>query len=124
MALAFAAGVAVTLVATFTPWTSSVMSKESPDGRHSARLDRVDGFDVMFEVVVDGRRVYRSFDFAPGPFDFRENIYWTADSRIVVLEVAGRRLYGYDVVDRRELTEPQLAEIQLTPFEDLGYEGD
>jgi hypothetical protein len=123
-AVAFGAGVAVTLAVTHFGFTSTVMSKESPDDRHSARLDRVDGIDVMFDVVVDGTRVYRTHDFAPGPFDFREHIYWTADSQSVILEVAGNRLYGYDVTKRRALTDTELANVALTDFRDLGFEGD
>ncbi len=85
-----AAIVLVLLVAAFYfSIVSTVMTKVSPNGQHSAKLVRIDGIDVIFRVFVDGRRVYSSPDFAPARADFREQIVWSADDNIVVLEVGG-----------------------------------
>jgi hypothetical protein len=103
---------------------STVMKKASPDGNHTAKLVRIDGIDVIFRVVVDGRRVYSSPDFAPASADFREQIVWSTDNNIVVLEVGDERIFGYDAIGRRELSEAELLNVQFTPFTELGFEGE
>lgn len=105
-------------------FVSTVMKKTSPDGRHFAKLVRIDGIDVIFRVVVDGRQVYSSPDFAPTSADCREQIAWTANNSVVVLEVGGERIFGYDAVERRELSNAELLDVQFTPFTELGFEGE
>jgi hypothetical protein len=102
---------------------STVMTKRSPDGQHTAKLSRVQGIDVIFRVSVDGNRVYGSPDFAPVCADFREQLIWDTNSQMVVLEVAGRRIFGYHVGEKRPLTDSELPKIHLTPFEELHFEG-
>jgi hypothetical protein len=94
----------------FVSLSSTVMTKRSPDGRHTATLTRIQGIDVNFRVKVDGKLVYDSADFAPESADFREQINWDADSRVVVLEVADR-------------SDSELRAVEFTPFEKLGFEG-
>ncbi|MEX2308218.1 MAG: hypothetical protein WD738_11525 [Pirellulales bacterium] len=103
---------------------STVMKKASPDGQHTAKLVRIDGIDVIFRVVVDGRRVYSSPDFAPVGADFREQLVWSANDNIVVLEVGDERIFGYDAVEQRELSDSELFNVQFTPFAELGFEGE
>lgn len=102
---------------------STVMTKRSPDRQHTAKLTRVQGVDVNFKVTVDGKRVFGSPDFAPVHADFREQLIWDTNSAAVVLEVAGRRIFGYHVGEKRPLTDSELHEIRLTPFEELHFEG-
>jgi len=102
---------------------SIVMTKRSPDRHHTAKLSRVDGIDVNFRITVDGTRVYSSPDFRPVSADFREQLIWDTDSQAVVLEVAGRRIFGYHVGDKRPLTNSELLNFHLTPFEELRFEG-
>lgn len=102
---------------------STVMTKRSPDGKHSATLTRIDGIDRMFEVAVDGRKVYTSDDFAPGPKDCREQIVWSTDADKVVLLVAGQRLFGYSVSERRSLSDSELLQVQFPSLKELGFEG-
>lgn len=102
---------------------STVMTKRSPDRQHTAKLSRVQGIDVNFRVTVDGTRVYGSPDFAPVRADFREELIWDTNSQAVVLEVAGRRIFGYQVREKRPLTDEELLKIYLTPFEELRFEG-
>lgn len=103
--------------------TSTVMTKRSPDGQHTAKLIRKQGIDVNFIVSVDDSRVYGSPDFAPVRVDFREQLIWDANSQVVVLEVAGRRIFGHHVGEKRSMTDSELAMIRLTPFEELRFEG-
>ncbi len=102
---------------------STVITKHSPDRQHTAKLSRVQGIDVNFRVIVDGRRVYNSPDFAPVHADFREQVIWDTDGQSVFLEVAGRRIFGYHVGEKRPLTDQELSRIHLTPFEELRFEG-
>jgi hypothetical protein len=102
---------------------STVITKRSPDRQHTAKLSRVQGIDVNFRVTVDGTRVYGSPDFAPVPADFREQLIWETNSQAVVLEIAGRRIFGYHVGEKRPLTDAELTKIHLTPFEELRFEG-
>jgi len=102
---------------------STVMTRRSPDGQHVAKLSRVQGIDVNFRVAVDGGRVYSSPDFAPVRADFREQLVWDTKSQVVMLEVAGRRIFGYHAGEKRPLTDSELLKVQLTPFEELGFEG-
>lgn len=108
----------------YLSFTSAVMTKRSPDGQNSAKLIRVQAIDVNFRLIVDGKCVYISPDFAPTHADFREQVIWSPDSSAVVLEVANRRVFGYHVREKRTLTEVELADVQFTPFEDLGFEGE
>jgi hypothetical protein len=107
----------------FYSMVSTVMIKRSPDGKHFAKLIRVDGIDLMFNVSVDGKHVYQSPDFAPTKAECREHIAWAADGKAVVLFVAGQRLFGYEVKERRSLTDGELARISFPQISDLGFEG-
>ena len=88
----------------------------SPDRDHWARLLRVDGFDRIYFVKVDGVRVYTSPDFAPSnDVPFRETLFWDATGKVVVLEVARHRIFGYDVSRSRELTDEELLAVAAPP---------
>jgi len=102
---------------------STGMTKRSPDGQHVARLSRVEGSDVSFKVTVDGSSVYSSPDFASVRADFREQLVWDDKSQVVMLEVAGQRIFGYHADEKRPLVDSELLRIQVTPFEELRFEG-
>lgn len=102
---------------------SNVMTKRSPDRQHTGELSSVQGIDVNFRVTVDGARVYGSPDFAPVRADYREQLIWETNSQAVVFEVAGRRIFGYHVGEKRPLTDSEVLQIHLTPFEELRFEG-
>ncbi len=103
---------------------STVMKKASPDRQHIAKLVRTDGIDVNFWVTVDGRQVYSSPDFRPMHADFRERIDWDENGNTVVLEVGGKRIFGYQAVEQRNLSAAELLNVQFTPFTELGFEGE
>jgi hypothetical protein len=113
----------IALAGFYFNFVNHVMTKFSPDGRHTAKLHRINGIDVIFEVTVNGNNVFSSPDFAPVDADFREQIAWNADGDIVVLKVGGKRLFGYNVNQKRSLTDDELLMIEFTPFDALGYEG-
>jgi len=112
------------LAAFYFSMTTTVMKKVSPDKRHTAKLIRHDGIDVMYKVYVDGHRVFWSPDFAPVAVDFREQIAWDKSGQIVVLEVAGERLFGYHSGENRALTDEEILAVEFAPFEELRYEGE
>lgn len=97
--------------------------KSSADGKHAAKLLRYDSIDVNFEVVIDGEKVFRSADFAPVKFDFREQINWDASGDIVILEVAGQRLFGYNARQKRRLNDGEIVDTKYAPFSEFGFEG-
>ena len=105
---------------------SVVQELKSPDRIHTARLVRKSFIDLNFQVRVDGRRVYGSPDFRPNPSaPFRETLLWDDSSRFVILEIAGRRLFGYDTLEKRKLTNQELTSLSIpeTAIEQLGFEG-
>lgn len=101
----------------------------SPDSSHQAELYRLDPFvDRNYLVYVDGHKVYGSPDFAATyKFPYREALYWDASGRIVVLEVARHRIFGYDAVARRRLTDAELLAVEERPdpsLWDYGFESE
>lgn len=112
-----------TVTGLYFTFVTHVMTKSSPDGLHTAKLHRINGIDVNFKVTVDGESVYSSADFAPVDADFREQIVWNIDGNIVVLEVGGERLFGFDAAKKQSLTDDELRTVQFTALDELGYEG-
>jgi hypothetical protein len=102
---------------------TTIQRKASPDGVHKAKLVRYESIDVDFEVVVDGRKVLRSADFAPVEHDFREQINRAASGSTVILEIAGQRRFGYDAQHKRTLNAEEILNTTDTPFSDYAYEG-
>ncbi|MEJ7624483.1 MAG: hypothetical protein WKF34_10875 [Pyrinomonadaceae bacterium] len=102
---------------------TTVQNKLSPTGSHRAKLVRHQGIDVNFKVVVDGETIYYSPDFAPVEFDFREQITWDKTGNVVVLEVAGKRLFAYDAKQKRQLADDELLSVEYVPFYEYRYEG-
>jgi len=103
--------------------TLTEISKMSPDRQHMATLvTREAGFDVNVVLEIDGATVYVSPDFvAPATADFQEHLMWDRGGTVVLLEVAGKRLFGYDVRHRRPLTASELSIVPLSSFDDLRF---
>ena len=122
------AALSISVIVFFTLFVFSiipftVMTKRSPDGKHTAKLARAKGIDLNFWVSVDGQKIYHSPDFAPTNADFREQIVWSMDSQSVILLVAETRLFGYHVKEERALTDSELFEVRLPELKELGFEG-
>lgn len=118
LALLFTAVIAIYF---FLP--NTVQQTRNLEKSHTAKLVRNDGIDVNFKVIVDGEAVFYSPDFAPVKDDFRERLIWNEKNNVIVLEVAGKRLFGYDVVQKRKLSDEELMEVEYTPFSKYEYEG-
>jgi hypothetical protein len=96
--------------------TTKLQTLESADDKYVANLSRIDGIDRNYVVKVNGARVYTSPDFAPAnEIPFRESLAWDASGKIVVLEVAGHRIFGYDCVKKERLSDAELLAIKLAP---------
>lgn len=102
---------------------TTVQSKINPTDSHKATLVRYQGIDVNFKVVVDGEQVYYSPDFIPVRFDFREQISWDITGNIVILEVAGKRIFAYDAEQKRKLSDSEVLAVEYPPFFQYRYEG-
>jgi hypothetical protein len=89
---------------------------DSPNRAHRADLWRHDHLDRNYSVYLDGRRVYGSPDFAPrSDIPFRETLLWDEGGRLLILEVAGRRIFGYDASAGRQLTAAELLAAKQPP---------
>lgn len=102
---------------------TTIQKKTNLAGSHSAKLLRHNGIDINFRVQVDGQDIYFSPDFAPVQDDFREQIAWDKSGNILILEVAGKRLFGYDAEQKRQLTDDKLLSAEYTPFSAYHFEG-
>lgn len=102
---------------------TTVQRKANPKNSHKAGLSRLDGIDINFDVTVDGQKVFRSPDFAPVDFDFREQIAWDKTGNIVVLEVAGKRIFAYDAEQKRQLSDSEMLAVEYVPFFEYHFEG-
>lgn len=116
-ALIFSAVIAIYF---FLP--NTVQQTTNLEKSHTAKLIRNNGIDVNFKVVVDGEDVFYSPDFAPVEDDFRERLIWNEKGNVVILEVAGKRLFGYDVMQKKKLSNKALMEVEYVPFSNYGYE--
>jgi hypothetical protein len=105
----------------FMPKT--IQSKTNPKSLHNANLIRHQGIDVNFRIQVDGQDVYYSPDFAPVEFDFREQIAWDKTGNVLVLEVAGKRLFAFNAEQKRQLSDSELHSVEYTPFFEYHFEG-
>ena len=102
-----------------------VQTKESPNREYKSELFRASFIDLNFSVKVNGVRVYGSPDFAPRPVDFQEQLLWDETGNIVILEIAGERLFGYDAKRKTKLKPKELLSVYIpTPsLSDLKFEG-
>jgi hypothetical protein len=105
----------------------TIQMLNSPYGKYRAVLKRIDSIDVNFYVIVNGKRVYMSPDFAPNSeVDFRERLVWDKTGRCLILEVTGRRLFGYNADAKKELPDAELMSIEYAPEpneREYGFEG-
>jgi hypothetical protein len=111
----------------FSSFVTTVQVLPSPDSTHKAVLKRLDGIDLVFFVSVDGRKVYSSPDFRPNSkVVFGEKLIWDKTGNIVVLEVTGKRLFGYNVQTHKAISDAELLSLEYSPELDeweYGFEG-
>jgi len=108
--------------------TRTVQILPSPNNTHEAVLKRLDGIDLVFFVIIDGQKVYSSPDFAPNRrVVFHERIIWDKTGDIVVLEVTGKRLFGYNTQTCKALSDTELLSVEYAPEPnewEYGFEGE
>jgi hypothetical protein len=98
----------------------------SPNRKYEAVLERQDFIDLNFRVSLNGKSIYRSPDFSPNhSLAFRESLTWDDSGTILVLEVGGRRLFGYDIAQSQRLTDASLLRVKVSPvpLDKYGFEG-
>jgi hypothetical protein len=99
----------------------------SSDRAHLAVLERSDAFlDLNFRIVLNGQKIYHSPDFRPNSsIPFRETLLWDTTGKRLLLEVTGRRLFGYHVSQQRALSAPELLQVKVATPTDMaiGFEG-
>ena len=119
--LLFALAIAATCWVVFSRLPEFLVPKhlqtlQSPTGAYTAKLHRVVGFDRIYFVSVNGKRVYHSPDFSPRTdLDFKEELTWDASGHMLILSIAGHRIFGYDAKQSRRLTDEQLLAVELAP---------
>ena len=100
---------------------------ESPDGQLKAQLiRRYDFLDLNFIIELNGDKIYRSEDFRPNyTIPFRETILWDKNGKNLIFEIDGHRLFGYNVTEKRRLSNRELLSLQVQnpKPENFGYSG-
>lgn len=100
------------------------IKKRSPDGKHTATVKRKQWIDVNVMMNVGGRRVYGSPDFRRSGADLAEQVIWHTNSQIVVLEIAGRRIFGYHAVEKRPLNPSEIQSVRSFPSNQFRFDGE
>ena len=110
-----------------TSCSRAVQYLDSPNHTHHAILGRRGAFiDLNSEVRLDGRVIYVSPDFSPDrTIPYRETLLWDDTGNRLILEVLGRRLFGYDASQNRRLTDAELPKAKVSPVPASGgvFEG-
>ncbi len=89
----------------------------APETNHNATLlKKLNLADINFIVKVDGVKVYTSPDYMGFPDHlYRENLVWDKSGKIVVLELMGKRTFGYNAEEKREITKNELEKYVFYP---------
>jgi hypothetical protein len=100
---------------------------QSSDEQLTAKLIRRHAFlDLNFIIELNDKEIFTSPDFKPtNKIPFRETITWDNSGKNLIFEVAGERLFGYNLASNRALLDNQLLalEVHQTRPEDLHYSG-
>ena len=107
-------------------YTHPIQELKSPDGSHTARLGKKMWIDLNYFILLDGNRIYTSPDFRPPrSTPYRETLLWDQSGRYLILEVAGRRLFGFDVENHKEINPQTLLSLPIPSISihEVGFEG-
>ena len=80
-------------------WTAKLVEFRQPKG-------------VVYRLSINDELVWNSEKFEPRKRDFHPEILWSLDGKKVIVAVAGKRLMGWDVGVKRELSVTELFESQ------------
>lgn len=105
-----------------------IQTIQTTNKAHTAELRRLYGYiDVNFQIIVDGRKVYTSPDFAP-VYDrpFREWIAWDENQKNLVFIVADQILFAYNLDTHAQISKDKFDSLAIPRYtlRDLQYEGD
>lgn len=116
LVVAFVVSIGILAAIFYFAFTTKLQMLYSPDSKHHAELIRTDFIDRNYRVRVDGATVYQSPDFAPRrDIPFRETLVWDASGKIVIFEVGGHRVFGFDTSTAKSLSDRQLLAVELAP---------
>ncbi len=100
---------------------------DSRDHSQHAVLERNDGWmDLNFRVKLNGKVIYLSPDFSPNrTIAYRETLLWDDTGSVLILEIAERRLFGFNLAQQRKLTDGELlgAKVSSLPLRRYDFEG-
>lgn len=98
--------------------------KPNPQGTHTVELQKnIRAKTVYFRVKANGKTVFRSPEFGRLPLDYREQIVWDPKGKRFFFEVGGKRLFGYDTLEKRDLTASEVFDIPLSSLFQMQYRG-
>jgi len=98
--------------------------KPNPQGTHTVELQKnIRQKTVYFRIESNGKTVFRSPAFGRLPLDYREQVVWDPKGKRFFFEVAGQRLFGYDTLEKRELSVEEMFAIPLSSFYEMQYNG-
>ena len=116
----FLIGIVVTLTTHWflNRWTGDTVQRLcTVDHKHCAELKRRMFLDLNFLVKLNGKNIFMTEDFMPNDtLPHRETLVWDDSGKILLLEIAGRRIYGYDTEAGRQLRNDELLAIKVSPI--------
>ena len=100
---------------------------KSPDGNITAKLIRRHRFlDLNFIVELNDKQIFTTPDFKPNyQIPFRETLIWDTTGKKLILEIGGRRIFGYSTTYHKRLPDEELLalDVRELKLEDYGYSG-
>jgi len=106
---------------------STIQSIETEDRSHTAKLRFHYFIAVHYQIVLDGKTIYRSPNFsAAKDRPFREWITWDESGKHLVFIVADQILFAYDIETDTPLSPDSFPALKIPRYSlgHLGYEGD
>lgn len=110
----------------FGEWRTIQVIK-TEDRNHTAELRRLYGYiDVNFKIILDGKKIYHSPDFAPA-YDrpFREWITWDKTRKNIIFVVTDQILFAYNLNTGAPVPAEEFSSLEIPHYtlSDIGYEG-
>lgn len=97
------------------------------DRSHTAELRQHYFIAVNFRIILDGKTIHRSPNFAADTDrPFREWITWDESGKHLVFIVADQILFAYDIETDTPLSPESFPSLKIPRYSlaDIGYEGD
>lgn len=104
-------------VATSITTGRNLQTLSAPETKHTASLlKKYNLADINFIVKVDGTKVYVSPDYI-GFSDhlYRETLVWDKSGKVVLFELMGKKVFGYNAEEKRVIDGNELANYTFYP---------